>query len=224
MSVLAGGSWTVLEYRRRADLERHRRGGLLGRSGRQRLDRHQRRTGALPAPDRRLAGTAVCRSGDYQAGDRTRSRGLARAEFSSLNYKSEQLVRFAYRLDGEHWTDTAERIVSFAGLGSGPAPAGDPVAGSRWTVLGESGCGGVPDGAEVVGNLVVAVGRRCCLAPPPCGALFCGGTGCCGAGTASWKTRCASGRPNWNRNAPRCWKRSGAPTRPAKPRAASWRP
>jgi len=42
-----------------------------------------------------------------------------RAEFSSLSYKSEQLVRFAYRLDGEHWTDTTERVISFAGLGPG---------------------------------------------------------------------------------------------------------
>jgi signal transduction histidine kinase/CheY-like chemotaxis protein len=45
---------------------------------------------------------------------------IVRAEFSSLSYKSEQLVRFAYRLDGEHWTDTTERIISFAGLAPGP--------------------------------------------------------------------------------------------------------
>ena len=44
---------------------------------------------------------------------------MVRAEFSSLSYKSEQLVRFAYRLDGEHWTDTTERIISFAGLAPG---------------------------------------------------------------------------------------------------------
>jgi len=44
---------------------------------------------------------------------------VVRAEFSSLNYKSEQLVRFAYRLDGEHWTDIADRIISFAGLAPG---------------------------------------------------------------------------------------------------------
>jgi signal transduction histidine kinase/CheY-like chemotaxis protein/streptogramin lyase len=44
-----------------------------------------------------------------------RSRVL-RAEFSSLNYKSEQLVRFTYRLDRQHWTDTTERVISFAGL------------------------------------------------------------------------------------------------------------
>ena len=29
---------------------------------------------------------------------------VVRAEFSSLNYKTEQLVHFAYRLDGEPWT------------------------------------------------------------------------------------------------------------------------
>jgi signal transduction histidine kinase/AmiR/NasT family two-component response regulator/streptogramin lyase len=44
---------------------------------------------------------------------------VVRAEFSSLTYKSEQLVRFAFRLDGEHWTDTRERTLSFAGLASG---------------------------------------------------------------------------------------------------------
>jgi len=44
---------------------------------------------------------------------------VVRAEFSSLNYEYEQLVRFAYRLDGGLWTDTAERVVSFAGLGPG---------------------------------------------------------------------------------------------------------
>jgi len=44
---------------------------------------------------------------------------IVRAEFSSLNYKYEQLVHFAYRLDGDLWTDTGERVVSIAGLGSG---------------------------------------------------------------------------------------------------------
>jgi signal transduction histidine kinase/CheY-like chemotaxis protein len=44
---------------------------------------------------------------------------VVRAEFSSLSYKSEQLVHFAFRLDGEHWTDTAERTISFAGLAPG---------------------------------------------------------------------------------------------------------
>ena len=44
---------------------------------------------------------------------------VLRAEFSSLSYKSEQLVSFAYRLDGEHWTDSTERTISFAGLSPG---------------------------------------------------------------------------------------------------------
>jgi signal transduction histidine kinase len=42
-----------------------------------------------------------------------------RAEFSSLDYKYEQLVHFAYRLDDDLWTDTAERVVFIAGLGPG---------------------------------------------------------------------------------------------------------
>ncbi len=41
---------------------------------------------------------------------------VLRADFSSLNYKSEQLARFAYRFDREHWNDTTERTVSIAGL------------------------------------------------------------------------------------------------------------
>jgi signal transduction histidine kinase/CheY-like chemotaxis protein/streptogramin lyase len=44
---------------------------------------------------------------------------VVRAEFSSLSYKSEQLARFAYRLDGERWTDASERVISFAGLAPG---------------------------------------------------------------------------------------------------------
>jgi signal transduction histidine kinase/streptogramin lyase/ActR/RegA family two-component response regulator len=44
---------------------------------------------------------------------------VVRAEFSSLSYKSEQLVHFAFRLDGEHWTDATERSISFAGLSPG---------------------------------------------------------------------------------------------------------
>ena len=42
-----------------------------------------------------------------------------RAEFSSLNYKLDQLVRFAYRLDSEQWTETSERTLSMAALASG---------------------------------------------------------------------------------------------------------
>jgi signal transduction histidine kinase/DNA-binding response OmpR family regulator/ligand-binding sensor domain-containing protein len=44
---------------------------------------------------------------------------IVRVEFSSLNYKYEQLVHFAYRLDDDLWTDTAERVVSIAGLSPG---------------------------------------------------------------------------------------------------------
>ncbi|HTB16709.1 MAG TPA: PAS domain S-box protein, partial [Bryobacteraceae bacterium] len=44
---------------------------------------------------------------------------LIRAEFSTLNYKAEQLARFAYRLDDEPWTDSQERSISIAGLGPG---------------------------------------------------------------------------------------------------------
>ena len=40
-------------------------------------------------------------------------------EFSTLNYKAEQLVRFAYRLDDEPWTDSVERNISISGLGPG---------------------------------------------------------------------------------------------------------
>jgi signal transduction histidine kinase/CheY-like chemotaxis protein/streptogramin lyase len=48
-----------------------------------------------------------------------RNTRVVRAEFSSLDYKSEQLVHFAYRLDGEPWTFTKERILSIAGLAPG---------------------------------------------------------------------------------------------------------
>lgn len=44
---------------------------------------------------------------------------LIRAEFSSLNFKAEQLVQFAYRLDQGPWTDLAERNISMSGLGPG---------------------------------------------------------------------------------------------------------
>jgi len=44
---------------------------------------------------------------------------LVRLSFSSLNYRYDQLVRFAYRFDGGLWTETAERSVSIAGLGPG---------------------------------------------------------------------------------------------------------
>ncbi len=44
---------------------------------------------------------------------------LIRVEFSTLNYKAEQLAHFAYRLDDEPWTDSVGRNVSIAGLGPG---------------------------------------------------------------------------------------------------------
>src|SRR5579871_460902 len=44
---------------------------------------------------------------------------LVRAEFSSLNFKSEQLVRFEYRADGGSWIETGERAISIAGLSAG---------------------------------------------------------------------------------------------------------
>jgi signal transduction histidine kinase/CheY-like chemotaxis protein len=44
---------------------------------------------------------------------------FVRAEFSSLNFKYEQLAHFAYRLDDGLWTDTSERVVAIAGLGPG---------------------------------------------------------------------------------------------------------
>ena len=44
---------------------------------------------------------------------------VVRTTFSSLSYKSEQLVHFAFRLDGERWADTSERSIAFAGLGPG---------------------------------------------------------------------------------------------------------
>jgi ligand-binding sensor domain-containing protein len=44
---------------------------------------------------------------------------LIRAEFSCLNFKADQLVRFAYRLDNAPWTDSMERGISVTGLGPG---------------------------------------------------------------------------------------------------------
>jgi PAS domain S-box-containing protein len=44
---------------------------------------------------------------------------LVRAEFSTLNFKAEQLVRFSYRLDGAPWTETPEPKVSLTGMGPG---------------------------------------------------------------------------------------------------------
>jgi len=44
---------------------------------------------------------------------------LVRAEFSSLNYKAEQLVHFAYRLDGAPWTEALDRSISIGGMSPG---------------------------------------------------------------------------------------------------------
>jgi nitrogen-specific signal transduction histidine kinase/ligand-binding sensor domain-containing protein/CheY-like chemotaxis protein len=44
---------------------------------------------------------------------------LVEADFSSLNYTVEHLVRFAYRVDHTPWTDLVERSVSIRGLGPG---------------------------------------------------------------------------------------------------------
>jgi signal transduction histidine kinase/ligand-binding sensor domain-containing protein/CheY-like chemotaxis protein len=51
--------------------------------------------------------------------DVNQSARLIRAEFSSLNYKAEQLVRFAYRLDDGPWADSVDRNISISGLGPG---------------------------------------------------------------------------------------------------------
>ncbi|HUA17668.1 MAG TPA: ATP-binding protein [Bryobacteraceae bacterium] len=44
---------------------------------------------------------------------------LAQIAFSSLNFRSEQLAHFAYRLDSEPWTEAPERTISIAGLSPG---------------------------------------------------------------------------------------------------------
>jgi signal transduction histidine kinase/CheY-like chemotaxis protein len=75
------------------------------------LAHYTRPRGGVPGPpmaEAIITGLAIDR----------RSR-VVRAEFSSLSYRNEQLLHFAYRLDGEHWTDTTERTISFAGLGPG---------------------------------------------------------------------------------------------------------
>jgi signal transduction histidine kinase/ActR/RegA family two-component response regulator len=72
---------------------------------------HYRQRGGLPVSP--VADPVITR---LEADQKAR---VVRAEVSSLNYKSEQLMRFAYRLDGEHWIETAERTISFAGLAPG---------------------------------------------------------------------------------------------------------
>jgi signal transduction histidine kinase/streptogramin lyase/ActR/RegA family two-component response regulator len=118
VSVLAGGSWRYLSAE----------DGLIwndtdgeafwadpdgnvwfGTSGG--LARYRPPSSGLPGPP--MADPIITR---LDIGQKSR---VVRAEFSSLNYKSEQLVRFAYRLDGKHWTDTMDRMISFAGLAPG---------------------------------------------------------------------------------------------------------
>jgi PAS domain S-box-containing protein len=51
--------------------------------------------------------------------DVNQSARLIRAEFSTFDYRAEQLVRFAYRLDDGPWTDSVDRNISISGLGPG---------------------------------------------------------------------------------------------------------
>ncbi len=44
---------------------------------------------------------------------------LFQAEFSTLNFKAEQLARFSYRLDDASWTESAEPKVSITGMTPG---------------------------------------------------------------------------------------------------------
>jgi ligand-binding sensor domain-containing protein len=118
VSILAGGSWTKLSTEDEwiwndtdgeafwADAD----GSVwIGTSGGL---AHYRppRGGAPGAPAADPIITAL------EVGQKSR---VVTAEFSSLSFRSEQLVHFRYRLDGERWTDTAQRIVSIAGLAPG---------------------------------------------------------------------------------------------------------
>jgi signal transduction histidine kinase/ligand-binding sensor domain-containing protein/CheY-like chemotaxis protein len=71
------------------------------------------RSGNRVPPGPLIANPTIAR---LEIDQRTR---LIRAEFSSLNYKAEQLVRFAYRLDQAPWTDSVDRSISITGLGPG---------------------------------------------------------------------------------------------------------
>ena len=131
------------EYGRRADLERYRRGGLLGRCGRQRLDRYQRRSGPLPASQRRLGRTDRLRIPSLPGWRSARSpawSGPSSPPSAIGASNSCILVPSERRTLGRH--HGADPLLRRAGRG--PAPAGDPVAGSRGALLGESGGGGVP--------------------------------------------------------------------------------
>jgi len=118
VSVLAGGSWRYLSMEDGliwndtdgeafwADAD----GSVwIGTSGG--LAHYRPPSGSSPGP---LVGEPVITK--LQMDQKSR---ILHAEFSSLSYKSEQLVRFAFRLDGDHSTDATERVISLAGLGPG---------------------------------------------------------------------------------------------------------
>ena len=118
MAVLSGGSWKYLTTEDGliwndtdgeafwADPD----GSVwIGTSGG--LAHHHPHSGALPGLP--LADPVIT---SLEIDRKTR---VVRAEFSSLDYKSEQLVHFAYHLDDEPWTWTKERILSIAGLAPG---------------------------------------------------------------------------------------------------------
>jgi PAS domain S-box-containing protein len=81
----------------------------LGTSGG--LAHYRSGKGGLPAP--LIADPIIAR---LEVTQRPRQ---IRAEFSTLNYRAEQLVRFAYRLDDAPWTDAVERNIVITGLGPG---------------------------------------------------------------------------------------------------------
>jgi signal transduction histidine kinase len=75
------------------------------------LEHYHAQNGVPPGPP--IASPTIARFEINQAAR------LIRAEFSSLNYKAEQLVRFAYRLDRGIWADTVDRSISITGVGPG---------------------------------------------------------------------------------------------------------
>ena len=99
------------------------------------LAHYQPRDGGLPEP---LADPVITRL------DIDHESRVARAEFSTLNYKSEQLMRFAVP-DGRETLDRdyrADHLVCRTGLRL--ASVGDPIAGPRGSSFRESGRRGVP--------------------------------------------------------------------------------
>ena len=71
------------------------------------------RSGSGVPPGPLIADPAIARLDINQAAR------LIRVEFSTLNYKAEHLVRFAYRLDHGPWTDSVDRSISITGSGPG---------------------------------------------------------------------------------------------------------